>query len=147
MRRIYTVVAGLLLAAVVVQFYFAAVGAFAKPQTDSSYALHSINGMMVIGPLSLLATLFAALAKAPGRQIGFAALPFALVIVQMLIIALGQAFNTTGDRTTPIGLAIMGLHALNGMAIAGVAGGVFANARALARKPAEPRPDLVPDRA
>src|ERR687888_294827 len=115
MRRIYTVVAGLLLAAVVVQFYFAAVGAFAKPQTDSSYALHSINGMMVI--------------------------------VQMLIIALGQAFNTTGDRTTPIGLAIMGLHALNGMAIAGVAGGVFANARALARKPAEPRPDLVPDRA
>ncbi len=149
MRKTYAVITGLLLLAVVAQFYFAAVGAFAKPQTDSSYALHSVNGMAVIGPLSLLATLFAALAKAPRRQIGMAVLPFALVIVQVLIIALGEAFNTTGDRTTAVGLTIMGLHALNGLAIMAVSGKMFADARALARepRPAKARDDLVPDRA
>jgi hypothetical protein len=128
-RRVYIALAGLLLLAVVVQFYFAAVGAFAKPQDDKSFALHDLNGMMIIPIVSLLATVAAALAKAPGRLIGMTILPFGLVIVQILINVLGGHGD---DRTSPLGLTILGLHAINGLAILGVAGFVFRQARALA---------------
>jgi hypothetical protein len=80
-RKVYFGLSAALLAAVGLQFYFAAVGAFAKPQTDSSYGLHSINGMMVIPLLSILATVAAAVARAPGRAIGLAIAPLGLVVV------------------------------------------------------------------
>lgn len=132
MRRIYVAVSGLLLLGVVAQFYFAAVGAFANPRDDSSFALHSLTGMMIIPGLSVLATVVAALARAPGRLIGLTILPFGLVVVQMLIIVLGNAIGgATEDRTTPTALAILGLHALNGLAIMGVAGLILRRARSL----------------
>ncbi|MEU7689696.1 DUF6220 domain-containing protein [Microbispora hainanensis] len=131
MRKVYTALAGLLLAAAVLQMYLAAVGAFDKPQDDSSFSLHSMNGMMVIPILSLVATAAAAAAKAPGRQIGLTILPVGLVIVQSLIIALGGLFDDSTGNTTPVSLAILGLHAINGMAILGVCGMVFRNARRL----------------
>jgi hypothetical protein len=117
--------------AVVLQFYFAAVGAFDKPQTDSSYGLHSINGMMIIPLLSILATIAAALARAPGRLIGLAIATVGLVIVQVLIIAAGKAF-TDGDNTTPTALVIYGLHAVNGLAIMAVSGTNLRRARLFA---------------
>ena len=126
MRKVYFGLSILILVAVVLQFYFAAVGAFAKPQTDSSYGLHSIDGMMVIPLLSILATIAAAVARAPGRLIGLAIAPLGLVVVQVLIIAVGKAFSD-GDTTTPTALVFYGLHAVNGLAILGVAG---ANLRA-----------------
>jgi hypothetical protein len=116
----------MVLAAVVLQFYFAAVGAFAKPQTDSSYGLHSIDGMVVIPLLSILATVAAAAARAPGRVVGLAIAPLGLVIVQVLIIVGGKAFSD-GDTTTPAALVVYGLHAVNGLAIMALAG---ANLRA-----------------
>lgn len=137
MRRVYVAVSGVLLLAVVAQFYFAAVGAFARPADDDSFALHSLTGMMVIPVLSLLATAAAALARAPGRLIGLSLLPFGLVIVQVLIIVLGNAISGGGDRTTPAGLAVLGLHAVNGMAVAASAGFILRRARALAA-PARP---------
>jgi Family of unknown function (DUF6220) len=131
-RRVYLGLAGLLLLAVVAQFYFAAVGAFAKPQTDSSFALHDLTGMLIIPVLSLLATVAAAVARVPGRQIGLTILPLGLVIVQMLIIGVGKALNTDGgDHTTPAALAVLGLHAVNGLAIMAVSGTVFGRAMAL----------------
>jgi hypothetical protein len=120
-RKVYFGLSVALLAAVALQFYFAAVGAFAKPQSDSSYGLHSINGMMVIPLLSILATVAAAVARAPGRAIGLAIAPLGLVVVQVLIIVAGKAFSD-GDATTPVALVIYGLHALNGLAIMAVAG-------------------------
>ncbi|RCG32336.1 hypothetical protein DQ384_07520 [Sphaerisporangium album] len=132
MRRVYAVLAGLLLLAVIAQFYFAAVGAFDKPQEDGSFSLHSLTGMMVIPVLSLLATIAAAVAKAPGRLIGMTILPLGLVIVQVLIIVLGDALNDSADNTTTGSLVILGLHALNGLAIMGVSGMVFRQARLLA---------------
>jgi hypothetical protein len=126
-RRVYVGLSILLLVAVGLQFYFAAVGAFTKPQTDSSYGLHSLNGMMVIPLLSILATVAAAVARAPGRLIGLAIAPVGLVILQMLIIAAGKAFSDGDTTTTPAAVAIYGLHAVNGLAILGVAG---ANLRA-----------------
>jgi hypothetical protein len=135
-RRVYLTLAGLLLLAVLVQFYFAAVGAFAKPQNDSSFALHDFTGSVAIPVLSLLATIAAAVARAPGRLIGLTILPLGLVVVQMLIVTLGRAFNDTGDQTTPVGLVILGLHAVNGLAIMAVAGMVLRRARQFTAVPA-----------
>ncbi|WP_327048134.1 DUF6220 domain-containing protein [Microbispora sp. NBC_01189] len=132
MRKVYAVFAGLLLAAAIVQMYLAAVGAFDKPQDDSSFAAHSMNGMLVIPVLSLVATAAAAAARAPGRLIGLTALPVGLVVVQSLIVALGGVFEDAAGNTTPLSLAILGLHALNGMAVMGVCGTVFGRARRLA---------------
>jgi Family of unknown function (DUF6220) len=120
-RRVYFGLSVLLLVAVVLQFYFAGVGAFSKPQTDSSYGLHSLNGMMIIPLLSILATVAAAIARAPGRVIGLAIAPLGLVVVQVLIIVIGKALGD-GDNSTPAALVIYGLHAINGLAIMAVAG-------------------------
>src|SRR5262245_19900675 len=105
MRRLYVGLVGLLLASGALQFYFAAVGAFTRPQTDDSYSLHLINGRMVFPLLALLAIGAAALARAPGRLIGMTSLPLALVIVQTLIVLLGNALGgATEQRTTPLAL-------------------------------------------
>jgi hypothetical protein len=130
-RKVYCGLTGLLLLAVVAQFYFAAVGAFTKPSADNSFALHSVTGMMVIPLLSLLATVVAAIARVPGRLIGLTILPLGLVVVQVLIIVVGKAFVDAGDHTTPAALAVLGLHGLNGLAIMAVSGRVFADAMAL----------------
>ncbi|WP_182908193.1 DUF6220 domain-containing protein [Microbispora sp. H13382] len=139
MRKVYAALAGLLLAAAVVQMYLAAVGAFDKPQDDSSFALHTMNGMMVIPVLSLVATAAAAAARAPGRQIGLTVLPLGLVIVQSLIVAIGGLFDDSTGNTTPLSLAILGLHAVNGMAVIGACELVFRRARRLAWPKPEPR--------
>jgi hypothetical protein len=136
-RRVYTALTGLLLLAVLVQFYFAAVGAFTKPQTDKSFMLHSVTGTLIIPLLSLLATIVAALARAPGRLIGLSILPLGLVVVQVLIIVLGDAVSGSSDTTTAAGVAVLGLHAINGLAIMGVAGLLFRRARMLAATPRE----------
>jgi energy-coupling factor transporter transmembrane protein EcfT len=124
------VFAGLLQLDVLVQFYFAGVGAFARPQDDKSFALHEMNGWLVF-LLSLLLLIVAALAKAPGRLVGLSALPLGLTVLQVLLVLFGRAFNDTGDHTTPAGLVILGLHAVNGLAIMAVVGILLRRARLL----------------
>jgi hypothetical protein len=132
-RRAYVTLAGLMVLAVVAQFYFAAVGAFAKPQDDDSFALHLMDGMMIIPLLSLLATLVAALARAPGRLIGLTALPIGLVALQVLITEVGKGLGaSTEDNTTPAALAFLGLHAINGLVIMAVIGITMRRARQFA---------------
>lgn len=149
MRKVYVGLSALLLVALLAQFYLAAVGAFTRPQSDASFALHDLNGMMIVPLLSVLATIAAAAARAPGRLIGLTIAPLGLVVVQVLIVVLGRAFNDAGgDRTTPVGLAILGLHAINGMAMLGVAGAVLRQARQLAGTPRDAAPaDRVPPTA
>ncbi len=132
MRKVYVGLVALLFLAILAQFYFAAVGAFAKPQDDKSFALHDVNGMAVIPAIAVLATIAAALSRAGGRLIGLTILPALLVIVQMLINLAGGHDN---DHTTPAGLAILGLHALNGLAIMAVTRVIFLRARDLLRAP------------
>ena len=132
MRKSFVLVSALLLASFVLQFAFAAVGAFTKPAGDGAYALHSVNGMAVIPVLTLLATLFAALAKAPGRIIGLAILPLGLVVVQVLIAVLANAFTDAAGASTPVGLTIAALHALNGIVAVHVVVSVLRAARRLA---------------
>ena len=132
MRKVFVVLSGVLFAAVLAQFYLAAVGAFARPSGDRSFALHDLNGTVLIPLLSLLATGAAALARAPRRVVGLAALPLGLVIVQVLIVLAGVAVDGTEDRTTSAGLAILGLHALGGLATMAAAGLLLRRARQFA---------------
>ena len=138
-RRVYLGLSALLLLAVVAQFYFAAVGAFAKPQDGQLVRLHDMTGSMVIPVLSILATVAALVARLPGRLIGLTILPLGLIVVQFLIVVLGKALTTTATHTTPAALAVLGLHAINGLAVMAVAGTVFARARAR-RRPLRRRP-------
>jgi hypothetical protein len=139
-RRVYVALVGLLSLAILAQFYFAAVGAFDKPQDDESFGLHMLFGFMVIPALSLLATLIAALARAPGRLIGLTIAPVGLIVLQILITELGQSLGgSTEDKTTAVALAFLGLHAINGLAIMAVAGMVMRGARKFAQaRTAEP---------
>lgn len=132
LRRIYVTMTGALLLAVIVQFYLSAVGAFAAPQDDRSYALHELTGMFVIPGLSLLATVAAVVARAPRRLTALTILPLGLVIVQVLIVLGGSALDH-GDDTTPAALTVLGLHAVNGLAIMAVAGILLRRAVAFAR--------------
>jgi hypothetical protein len=133
MRMAYVVLTRLVGVAILVQFYFAAVGAFDRPEEDGSYSLHSINGMVVIPVLVLLATAAAALVRAPGKLIGLTVLPLGLGVVQVLIIAVGNAVSGGAeDDTSPAGLAILGLHAVNALAMMAAAGTAARRARQLA---------------
>lgn len=132
MRKAFVIGAAALLAAFALQFVFAAVGAFTKPASDEAYALHSITGMAVIPVLTLLTTLFAALAKAPGKLIGLTVLPLGLVILQALLAALAGALTDSGGASTTFGLVVGGLHAVNGIVAVHVVVGVLRSARRLA---------------
>jgi hypothetical protein len=133
MRRVFVVLAGLLFAAILVQFYLAAVGAFDRPQDDDSFALHSITGMMIIPLLAILTTVAAALARAPGRLIGMSLAPLGLVVVQVLIIVIGNVISGGSDEDTgAAGLVVFGLHAVNALLLMGAAGAVLRQARAFA---------------
>ncbi|GAA2575353.1 hypothetical protein GCM10010399_00960 [Dactylosporangium fulvum] len=132
MRRAFVIVSALLLVSFVLQFAFAAVGAFTKPAGDGAYVLHSVTGMAVIPALTLLTTLFAVLAKAPGRLIGLAALSLGLVVVQGLIAMLANAFTDAAGASTPVGLTVAALHALNGIVVVHVVVSVFRAAQRLA---------------
>ncbi|MER5336617.1 DUF6220 domain-containing protein [Micromonospora sp. NPDC002717] len=136
MRKAFVIVSALSLAAFALQFIFAAVGAFTKPAGDDAYALHSVNGMVVIPVLTLVTILFAVLAKAPGRTVGLAALPLGLVVVQALIAGLANGSTDAAGASTPFGLTIAGLHALNGIIVVHVVVSVHQAARRLANLPA-----------
>lgn len=133
MRKLFVVVSALSLASFALQFVFAALGAFTKPADDGAYALHSVNGMAVIPVLTLLTVLFAALAKAPGRLVGLAALPLGLVVVQALLAALANGSTDAAGASTPFGLTIAGLHAVNGIVAVHVVVNVLRGARQLSR--------------
>jgi Family of unknown function (DUF6220) len=143
MRKIFVVVAVAMFLAVLAQFYLAGVGAFDRPQDDGSFELHRIVGMAVIPLLSVLATIAAALARAPGRLIGLAIAPLGLVLVQQLIVVVGDAIAGGGDADTSAGaLVVLGLHAVNGLFTMGVTFQVLRRARAFAAT--APQPTAAP---
>ncbi|PYC75052.1 hypothetical protein C7C45_04025 [Micromonospora arborensis] len=134
MRKAFVIISVLLLVAFSLQFVLAAVGAFTRPAGDDSYALHSVNGMAVIPVLTLLTILFAALAKAPGRLIGLTVLPVGLVVVQALTAMLANGSTDAAGVSTPLGLTIAALHAVNGIIAVHVVVGILRAARELARQ-------------
>ena len=133
MRKVYFVITVLLLISVVIQFYFAALGVFGpQGEDDNLYGFHRINGSIVLPLLAVLAVVFAALSRAGARTVWLSALPILLIAVQYLIFIVGGLIGGGDEANPTVGSAvILGLHALNGLAIMGTI--LTLNARARAR--------------
>lgn len=134
MRKVYVILLTLLMVAIFLQFYLAAMGALSKPQDDNSFSLHKINGMAVIPTLAVLATIAGAIARVGRKLVGLTILPAVLIPVQILI-------NTVGGHgdahTATWGRVVLGLHAINGLLIMNFARMALMQARALLKKRAE----------
>jgi hypothetical protein len=138
-RRVFAGVAALLVLAVVAQFFLAASGGFDTAPNDESFQPHRVLGYLIL-LFAVLLTIVAALARMPGRLIGMTALVAGLVVVQMVIGMLADAFNDTGDTSTTAGQLVFGLHGINGLVILAVAGNVARQARALLKPAATDGP-------
>ena len=131
MRRVFALLASVLVLAVVAQFFLAASGAFDTAPADESFRPHRALGYAIL-LFSLLVTVVGALARMPGRLIGMTALVAGLVVVQGLIRTVAAAF----DDGSTAGTLVFGLHAVNALAIMAVSGNVARRARMLVRQPA-----------
>lgn len=139
MRRVFAVLATLLVLVVVAQFFLAASGAFDTAPNDESFQPHRALGYGIV-LFAVLLTIVAALARMPGRLIGMTSLVAGLGVVQGLIRAIAAAFNDTRDTSTTAGKLVFGLHAINGLIILAVAQTVARRARALSRSAVTDRP-------
>lgn len=137
MRRILTILTMLIALGVVVQFFLAASAAFDTSPKDEAFDMHRILGYAIM-LAALLTTLVAALARVPGRLTGQLGLIAGLVFAQGLIAMVANAFGDS-DTSTTTGQLVFGLHALNGLAIMGLAGNVLQQARAELKPTAAPR--------
>src|SRR5262245_43905366 len=96
MRKVFVGVSGLLLLAVVLQFYFAAFGAFTIPlpltteEHHDAFAMHSTNSTTIMA-LSLLAMGCAFLAKIGWRIAMLALAPLLLTVLQIVIFIVAGA--------------------------------------------------------
>jgi hypothetical protein len=128
LRRVFAVLATLLVLVIVAQFFLAASGAFDTAPNDESFQPHRALGYGIV-LFAILLTIVAALARMPGRLIGMSALIAGLGVVQSLIRVVAAAFDEAGDT----GTLVFGLHAVNALAIIAVSGVVARRARALSR--------------
>ncbi|GIH50709.1 hypothetical protein SAMN05421833_128110 [Microbispora rosea] len=137
MRKVFFGFAVVQLVAVLAQFYLATFGAFETPQPapgdpDAAINYHVTNGSLVIPLVSLLTTTAALAARAGGKLAGLSILPLVLAAVQLFVIfPLAELAGATDTATTTAGLAVMGFHALDGVAILAVAVVVVRRAGAL----------------
>lgn len=140
MRRVFTVLATLLIPLIGIQFLLAASGAFDTAPNDESFQPHRALGLAIL-LYALVLTVIAAVARMPGRLIGLTGLIVGLVVVQSLIRTAAAAFNDTGGSSTTAGTLLFGLHGLNGLLILAVAQRVARGARALSRPAVAGQPE------
>jgi hypothetical protein len=131
MRRVFALLAAVLVLTVVAQFFLAASGAFNTAPNDESFQPHSALGYGIV-LLAVVLTIVGALARVPARLIGMAGLIAGLGVGQGLIRAIAAAFNDTGDTSTTAGTLVFGLHAVNALFILSTAGTLARRARARA---------------
>jgi heme A synthase len=129
MRKAFTGLAAVLMLAIVVQFFLAASGAFDTAPTEEAFRPHRILGLGTV-LLAILLTVFAALARMPGRLIGRAGLVAGLGVLQPVIVVIAKAFGDTGETTTA-GQLVFGLHAVNGLMMMAVVRTILQESRAL----------------
>jgi hypothetical protein len=137
MRKLFVVTSWIVLVDVILQFYFAGVGAFAIPQTEDSFSLHGLNANLVM-LLALVNAAVAALAHAGWRTALLAALPTVLALFQIVIFMIAgmflpadTVFDANGVPTEVHGfpLFVVAVHVLNGLAVLAVSVIVLRRAR------------------
>jgi len=129
MRKVFIGMSGLLLLAVVLQFYFAAYGSFTVPwpitteDHHDAFAMHSTNSTTIM-VLSLLTMAAAFLAQTGWRVAMLALTPLLLVVLQIVIFivagAAGADIDSVPPVATPAAHIIVAFHAVNALAIMGV---------------------------
>jgi Family of unknown function (DUF6220) len=139
LRRVFALLATLLVLVIAAQFFLAASGAFDAAPKDQSFQPHRALGYGII-LFAVLLTVVAALARTPRRLIAMTGLVAGLVAVQSLIRRIADAFNATGDTSTTAGKLVFGLHGVNGLVIMALAVAVARRARALSRSAVAARP-------
>jgi hypothetical protein len=134
MRKVFAALATLLMLAIAAQFFLAATGAFDTAPKDESFQPHRAlgNGILLF---AIALTLFAAVARLPGRLIGMTGLVAGLILLQSVIREIANAFSETSGSTSTAGELVFGLHAVNGLIIVTVGGMIFHRARELASSP------------
>jgi hypothetical protein len=139
MRKVFLVLTIMLIAALVLQFYFAGVGVFSMPE-DELFGIHGTNGRIVLPILIILWIVSAFLAKAGRGTIGLTFLAFGLLAFQtVLFILAGVLTGATPPPDAQIntaGTIMLGFHALNGLAILFITTVVLRRAWLLSRRPA-----------
>ncbi|WP_411375609.1 hypothetical protein ACLH0K_04305 [Arthrobacter sp. MPF02] len=136
MRKVLFGVAALLLAAGVLQLFFAGYMVFqnSKEEMHEAAVFHSLNGQFVLRGLALLAIIFAALARAGKRTIWLAVGIFLMSIVQLLIFIVGGMLTgSSEDFVTPAGSWVASIHPVTGMLIIFMSYWLFLRSRALLR--------------
>lgn len=122
MRKLYVWLSGLLLVDVIAQFYFAGVGIFTFPGSPKDqfpkpeFVLHSSN-WLVLMVLTIVTTIAAALAKAPGRTIGLTIVPLPLSILQLVIFFIAAAIFGDVNEAPQSVRFVIALHVLNALLI------------------------------
>ncbi|WP_214317457.1 DUF6220 domain-containing protein [Nonomuraea sediminis] len=134
MRRVLVWFTILQLVLVILQFYLATFGAFQmpRPTTPEGAAIgwHAMNGIIAIPAASLLTTIVAAIAKAPGKLIGLCAAPLVLVAIQIFVVfPLAEVAGATEERTTTASLFVFGFHAIVGLGLLGAAIAAYRGAK------------------
>ena len=131
MRKMFVSTSALVVVGALTQFYLAGVGAFSRPATTDAWTAHRA-GALVILTAALLNTVVAALARAGGRTIAFAALPIGLVLLQFVLGATSTALGGSPTDRSGAPLYLVALHAANGLAVLGTAITGLVNARRFA---------------
>jgi hypothetical protein len=139
LRRVFALLATLLVLVVVAQFYLAATAAFDTAPKDESFQPHRALGYGIV-LFAIVLTIVAALARMPGRLVGMTGLIAGLGILQPVIAVIADAFGDSADTSTTAGKSVFGLHAVNGLIIMAVAGTVARRARTLSRSAVADRP-------
>ncbi|MCR2764901.1 DUF6220 domain-containing protein [Microbacterium sp. zg.B48] len=134
MRKVFSIVSILTVAAVVLQFYFAGMGVFSVPD-EGLFGIHGTTGRIVLPVLFILSLLTAALARAGKRTIWLTVIAILLLALQTIIFIITGAIFNVGPESAEIPLAAtltVSLHALNGVAILAVTGIIARRAWVLA---------------
>lgn len=118
MRKVLFGVAALLLAAGILQLFFAGFMVFqnTKEEMHDAAVFHSLNGQFVLRGLALLAIILAALARSGKRTIWLAVGIFLMSIVQLAIFIVGGMLTgSSEDFITPAGSWVAAIHPVTGM--------------------------------
>lgn len=135
MRKIFLGVSALLFLDTIVQLYLAGFGAFGERVVgEDSFTPHMLNGQIVMRALSLLAILFAALAKSGRSTIWLTVGIFLLTWVQLLVFIVGGILTGSGpDNPNLPGAWAVSVHAVTGLLIIFATYWLFLRARRLNR--------------
>jgi hypothetical protein len=115
-RPIWAILTWLVVLMIPIQFYLAGRGAFAFHQAAASaredmWGPHALFGTL-IGLVVLLALLIGLAARLPRRLLGFTALLFVLMLVQMVLAGFGDSASTRW---------LAAVHPVNALLLTGVA--------------------------